>query len=86
VQNPKKAASLERGQASVALKTPGASPGSGNVGSTSGRKGERGSNREAGSKASAGERLEGAKTQEGKVRRSSLRWRLSFPFPSGDNL
>jgi hypothetical protein len=51
--------SRERQAASAARKDPGAPPGSGNVGSTSGRKGKRGSNREAGSKAVEENALEG---------------------------
>jgi hypothetical protein len=61
--------SRERPAAFVACKTPGAPPGSGNVGSTSGRKGVRGFGPGSRSKGGGGECLGGANTQEGKVRR-----------------
>jgi len=70
VQNPKKAGSLERGKPLSLLTIPWNPARKWNVGSTSGRKGRRGSDREAGPKAAEEKALKGRNTQEGKVRRS----------------
>jgi hypothetical protein len=81
VPNPRKAGSLERDQPLLLLTIPWSPARKWNVGSTSGRKGMRGSGREAGPKAAEEKALEGRTPRRARFGCRRLRAEAPVPLP-----